>query len=40
MTSLVVEKLTSANAWNFVNPNTIEEIEKTIEVLERIEESD
>ena len=40
MTSLVVKKFTSANAWDFVNPNTIEEMEKTIGVLERIKNSD
>lgn len=33
LTSLVVEKRTSENTWNFVNPNALEEIEKDIEVL-------
>ena len=34
MTSLVVEKHTIANGWEFVDPNVLEDIEKTIEVLE------
>ena len=34
MTSLVVEKHTIANGWEYVDPNRQEKIEKTIEVLE------
>jgi len=34
MTSLVVEKLMSADTWEFVDPNTLQKIEETIEVLE------
>ncbi len=35
MTSLVVEKHTYANGWEFVDPNRLKKIEKGIEVLER-----
>ena len=35
MTSLVVEKHTFANGWEFVDPNVLKDIEKSIEVLER-----
>ena len=40
MTSLVVEKFTSANAWEFVDPNALEEMVKGIEVLESRREPD
>ena len=30
MTSLVVEKMTSANVWEFVDPNTRQRIEKSV----------
>lgn len=34
MSSLVVEKMTPANVWEFVDPNTLQKIEESIEVLE------
>lgn len=40
LTSLVVEKRISENTWDFVNPNTIEEMNKGIEVLESRREPD
>ena len=39
MTSLVVEKHTIANGWEYVDPNRQEKIEKTIEVLESRKET-
>ena len=39
MTSLIVEKWTSANVWEFVDPNTLQNIDQSIEVLESRKES-
>jgi len=33
LTSLIVEKHTSSNTWEYVNPNTLKEMEEDIEVL-------
>ncbi len=40
VTSLVVEKFTSANAWEFVDPNVLEEMEKGIETPGSTKEPD